>query len=93
MRIRARHVVPGTDAMGHRVRIHASEFLPVDNGMIPTGERLSVAETPFDFRTLRTLGERIGEDYPQLAIGKRYDHVVAAANGQVAGHFERNEEK
>ncbi len=66
---------PGTSAMDHRVRIHASEFLPVDNGMIPIGERLPVAETPFDFRTLRTLGERIGEDHPQLAIGKGYDHT------------------
>jgi aldose 1-epimerase len=42
--------------------------------MIPTGEILPVAGTPFDFREPSTVGGRIGADDPQLARGRGYDH-------------------
>lgn len=69
-------------AMGHRVTIPAQAYLPVDRTLIPTGERRSVAGTPFDFREPRTVGERV-RDYSdeQIRIGRGYDHdfVLAAA--------------
>lgn len=62
-------------ALQHELTIHADRFLPVDAGSIPTGERRAVAETPFDFRTPRRIGDRVrdGRD-AQIAIGHGYDH-------------------
>ena len=38
---------------GHRMVLHASAYLPVDDELIPTGAVLPVAGTPFDFRFAR----------------------------------------
>jgi aldose 1-epimerase len=48
--------------------------LPVDDGLIPTGELRSVEGTPFDFREPKAIGLEIGSDNEQLRIGKGYDH-------------------
>lgn len=56
------------------MEIHASEFLPIDALSIPTGEVRCVEGTPFDFREPHLIGERIGEDDPQLRNGRGYDH-------------------
>jgi aldose 1-epimerase len=65
----------GVDVMDHRLTLFSDRYTPVDETMIPTGERRSVASTPFDFRAPRPIGERIrdGRD-PQLRIGRGYDH-------------------
>jgi aldose 1-epimerase len=47
---------------------------PVDASLIPTGELKPVEGTPFDFRTLHGIGERIDADDVQLRLGKGYDH-------------------
>lgn len=44
------------DIMGHQLQIEANHYLPVGEGLIPTGEILSVADTAFDFRQPRTIG-------------------------------------
>lgn len=62
------------DILGHRMMIAADRFTPVDAGLIPTGELLSVAGTPLDFRQPHAIGERIGADHPQLKFGQGYDH-------------------
>jgi aldose 1-epimerase len=62
------------DILGHRLRIDADRFTPVDAGLIPTGELRSVAGTPFDFRTERAIGERIDAEDEQIARGGGYDH-------------------
>jgi len=54
--------------LGHVVKINAAAYTPVDSTGIPTGEVASVVDTPFDFRTPRSVGERIG------AAGGGYDH-------------------
>ena len=63
------------DVLGHRLKLFADSFTPVDATLIPTGERRSVANTPFDFRQARAIGEQIrnGKD-EQLRIGRGYDH-------------------
>ena len=61
-------------ALRHRLRLFASAFLPVGKDMIPTGERVPGEGTPFDFRSERQIGERIGEEDAQLAAGSGYDH-------------------
>jgi aldose 1-epimerase len=62
------------DCLDHRVQIYAPVYLPTDRRQIPTGERRPVAETPFDFTSPRTIGERIRVSDPQLRYGRGYDH-------------------
>lgn len=64
-----------SDVLDHRVTLFASQYTPVSETMIPTGERRSVAGTPFDFRQPRAIGERIrdGSD-EQVRLGRGYDH-------------------
>lgn len=63
-----------TDILNHEVSIAASKFLPVDKGLIPTGELKDVKGTPFDFTTPHVVGERIADKDQQLQYGGGYDH-------------------
>jgi aldose 1-epimerase len=75
-----------SDVMGHRVTLFASQYTPVNETLIPTGERRSVANTAFDFRQPRAIGERIREGSDdQLHIGRGYDHnyIVDGQPGQL----------
>ena len=60
--------------LGHRMTIPAGRIVPVDSLLIPTGKLLDVTDTPFDFRTSHTIGERIGATHEQLTCGAGYDH-------------------
>lgn len=62
------------DCLDHTLRLAASHYLPTDATAIPTGEIRSVADTPFDFLTGRTIGERIENRDTQLGYGRGYDH-------------------
>ena len=59
---------------GHELVIDADRFTPVDAELIPTGELIGVAGTPFDFRTPRAIGARIEENDAQLRLAGGYDH-------------------
>lgn len=56
------------------LQIDASQYTPVDSTLIPTGEIVPVAGTPFDFRTPTAIGARIDAPDPQLKIAGGYDH-------------------
>lgn len=58
----------------HLLMINSSAITPVDSVLIPTGEFMSVENTPFDFRKATAIGERIDEDNEQLKNGEGYDH-------------------
>lgn len=60
--------------LNHELQIYANEFTPVDEGLIPSGELKSVKNTPFDFTSKHTIGERIETKDDQLKFGKGYDH-------------------
>jgi aldose 1-epimerase len=63
------------DVLGHRLMLSADSYTPVDATLIPTGERRSVAGTPFDFRQARAIGELIRDGHDeQLRFGRGYDH-------------------
>jgi aldose 1-epimerase len=62
------------DILGHTLSLTASRFLPVDEGLIPTGELMDVKGTPFDFTTPTVVGLRINSDHPQIKTGIGYDH-------------------
>ena len=64
----------GGPVAGHWLRIPASRFLPVDPGLIPTGEVALVENSPFDFRSGRRIGVPPLHTHPQLAHGGGYDH-------------------
>ncbi|MBS7007639.1 aldose epimerase family protein [Anaerostipes sp.] len=59
---------------GHMLKIKASQIACIDKDGCPTGERLKVDDTPFDFRKFHTIGERINENHEQLRFAGGYDH-------------------
>lgn len=60
--------------LNHNVLINADRYTPVDGGLIPMGRLDSVKDTPFDFTTFHTIGERIATANTQLKNGLGYDH-------------------
>ncbi len=60
--------------LDHEMMINADQFLPVDKGLIPTGEIRSVAGTPMDFLEPHKIGDRINDEDKQLKYGNGYDH-------------------
>ncbi|WP_339882297.1 aldose epimerase family protein [Polaribacter vadi] len=60
--------------LNHLVQFNAKEYTPVDKELIPTGKIETVSNTPFDFTTPHTIGERIDTKNSQLENGVGYDH-------------------
>lgn len=63
-----------SDILDHVVTINANRYVPVDETLIPTGELLPVADTPFDFTKPKPIGARIDADNEQIRLGGGYDH-------------------
>lgn len=61
-----------------QVMINADHITPVDKTLIPTGELMPVAGTPFDFTDPTAIGARIHADHQQLEYAEPkqggYDH-------------------
>ncbi|MGK7397006.1 MAG: aldose epimerase family protein [Candidatus Cyclobacteriaceae bacterium M3_2C_046] len=58
----------------HILMINADTFTPVDSSLIPTGELVPVAGTPFDFSQPTQIGARLDQPDQQLDYGLGYDH-------------------
>jgi aldose 1-epimerase len=58
----------------HKLQLRASNYTPVDETLIPTGEIAPVAGTPFDFGKPTEIGARIRDNDEQLHFGLGYDH-------------------
>lgn len=58
----------------HSLWIDADKVSVVDSELIPTGEKLMVENTPFDFRKEKLIGQDIEADYELLRLGQGYDH-------------------
>jgi len=70
---------PSASVLDHRLLLGADRYLPASNGLIPTGEVISVKGTPYDFCTEKTVGRDIAKiDDPQFAGG--YDHCLVLAD-------------
>ena len=61
------------DVLHQELVIQADKIVPVDETSIPLGPLASVANTPFDFRTQHTIGERIAD----IGIGYDHNYVVS----------------
>ncbi len=71
----------------HVLRLNASEYLPTDDTLIPTGESEPVAGTPMDFVNPKPIGQDIKADFPALDYGKGYDNCFVI-DGWVPGQIE-----
>lgn len=78
--------------LGHTLQINAEAFLENSAATLPTGKRLPVAGTPFDFRALKRVGQDIGADDIQLKNCGGYDHnfcltreTAAILRGETSG--------
>jgi len=70
--------------LNHKLMINAERYTPVDEQCIPYGHHDPVAKTPLDFRTLQTIGARMGEDNIQLKNGNGYDqNFMLNAEGDI----------
>ncbi|WP_342504783.1 aldose epimerase family protein [Sporosarcina sp. FSL K6-2383] len=59
----------------HHVTIASDEFIELDNELIPTGNKLEVTHTPFDFRTGQLIADGIDSTFSQNIIASHgYDH-------------------
>ena len=67
----------------HELMVKASKYTPVDSTLIPVGIE-PVSNTPFDFTSSHTIGERIGADNIQLKYGNGYDHNFVLDKGITA---------
>lgn len=62
------------DIMSHELFIDADEITELDDSQAPTGKFIPVDGTPFDFRTMHTIGKMYNSDYEQLKKFGTYDH-------------------
>ncbi|WP_017471131.1 aldose epimerase family protein [Amphibacillus jilinensis] len=61
--------------LGHYVKMNASQFVELDEELIPTGRILPVANTVFDFTKGRPLADGVNSGDPQNIYAKNgYDH-------------------
>jgi len=66
----------------HRLRVLADRYTPVDPTGIPLGDHLSVAGTPFDFRTPAAVGPAVRHHDEQVVMARGIDHnYVLRGNG------------
>lgn len=58
----------------HVLQLNAPNYTPTITGLIPTGVIAQVAGTPMDFTKPTAIGDRVNENFQDLAFGKGYDH-------------------
>ena len=67
--------------LDHTLWMDADSYLVADADLIPTGEIALVENTPFDFRTPKTIGKDIGADHPQIKVMNGYDTCYRFVGG------------
>jgi len=68
----------------HVVQLFGDAYLPVDEDMIPTGERADVAGTPFDLREPRPFSDGWDSPHEQVRRARGYDHTWVLQAGSEA---------
>lgn len=62
------------DVLNHVLWLDAESYLRGDAGLIPTGETVPVAGTPFDFRHPKPIGRDFRAENDDLRLAGGYDH-------------------
>ena len=57
------------------LKVDCDYILELDETCVPTGKKISVENTPFDFTKEMLIGERIDDNNKQIQIGCGYDHA------------------
>jgi aldose 1-epimerase len=66
---------PAGNVLDDIMYIKSSTTTAVGPGLIPTGEIVSLLDTPMDFTTAKRIGDDIDKrDFEQIALGNGYDH-------------------
>ncbi len=73
--------------LDHQLMINAKHYTPVDETLIPTGELAAVAQTPFDFTKLKSIGRDIYGGHQQLKFGGGFDHNWVLDKGGKEGEL------
>ena len=60
--------------MEHQFRINASRFGLINETGLTTDDTADVEQTPFDFRTGKSLNEALSQDHEQIALANGIDH-------------------
>jgi aldose 1-epimerase len=68
--------------LDHELQLTASQFVEVDDSLLPTGQLASVAETPLDFREAVPIGRRIGQVGGE-PMGYDHCYVVPGKSGEL----------
>ncbi|MDF1738552.1 MAG: galactose mutarotase [Verrucomicrobiales bacterium] len=68
------------DILEHRLQLESEKYIEIDDRNIPTGKRLPVKNTPFDF----TSEKPVGEDIETIA-GGGYDHCFVISEDNPDG--------
>lgn len=78
----------GKSVLDHQLEINGKWVLPVNEHLVPTGGFVSVKDTPFDFREMHAIGERIDNNHFQLQYGHGYDHnwIIEQRSQGALGH-------
>lgn len=63
-----------SEILSHELFIDADMITELDDTQAPTGKLLPVEGTPFDFRTMHTIGKFLSSDHEQLQKFGTYDH-------------------
>lgn len=63
------------------LKVDSDEILELDNTCAPTGKKINVEGTPFDFRKLKCIGKDIDAEHEQIKVGNGYDHVFLLNEG------------
>lgn len=70
-----------TTILNHELQVQSDYLLELDDSSIPTGQLLSVDQTPFDFRIAKAIGRDMDSKHPQLLQGNGYDHPWCLTDG------------
>jgi Galactose mutarotase and related enzymes len=61
--------------LGHQLKLHADQYLELDEDGIVNGKIDSAKNTPFDFTDWKPVGDAALADHPQILIAKGMDHA------------------
>jgi aldose 1-epimerase len=74
----------GVGAHDNYLKINAEYFTPGDEVLIPTGEILSVENTPFDFREFKQISKDINANDTQIKYQQGYDcNFCLSTDGEI----------